>query len=68
MKPFKYLLRSWFKNFKDRRIGLEVSESELVIRELIIILKKESFFSEVKKIKFIPKKYVMSKEFLVLPS
>ena len=68
MKPFKYLLRSWVKNLKDRRIGLEVSESELVIRELIIILKKESFFSEVKKIKFIPKKYVMSKEFLVLPS
>mgnify|MGYP001386478780 CR=1 FL=1 len=68
MKLSEYSLRGWVKNDKDRRVELEVSKSEIVIREFIKILEKELFFYKIGKIEFSKKKYEMSKEIIVLLS
>ena len=67
MKPFKYSLRGWFKNCKDRQIEFEVYQSEVVIHEFIKIFNKEPFFFEVEKLNLF-KKNEISQEFLVLLS
>ena len=55
MKLFEYSLRGWVKNDKDRRVELEVSKSEIVIREFIKILEKEFFFIRWEKLNLVKK-------------
>ena len=55
MKLSEYSLRGWVKNDKDRRVELEVSKSEIVIREFIKILEKELFFIGLEKLNLVKK-------------
>ena len=55
MKLSEYSLRGWVKNDKDRRVELEVSKSEIVIREFIKILEKELFFIRWEKLNLVKK-------------